>query len=308
MAKKSILFIAMVLVSIVAILSFVGRAHVSRKKEHEKKNIEIVISKERKEIKIVAIKEKTIPLNKKPQKVKKKKELIQAEKKLSKKKNPAMTDNSINKAQATKSSIEKVKKEYLGPKKLYSASLRINQNMIEDGRTLIDKKVTVPIIQASYDRIGFDSYLKQMKDMGGRLFVGDALEQKILAEAIVDYHHGTYSFGIDEGINNKLDGMALFRPREIVSEALVDEMLEFVRKTHGDKDLRCVILLPLDKEAAILGAHKEYFKNSGYDISQFDMVWGHYFKDDWGFGLKMEKGRMSRTQEIIQLDMILTMN
>lgn len=306
MAKKSILFIAMVVVSIVAILSFVGRVHVRRDQEPEKK-IEIVVHKERKEIKIVAIKEKTISPDQKPKKVKKKKELIQAEKKPSKKKNPAMTDNSINKAQTTKSSIEKVKKEYLGPKKLYSASLRINQNMIEDGRTLIDKKVTVPIIQASYDRIGFDSYLKQMKDMGGRLFVGDALEQKILAEAIVDYYHGTYSFSMDGKINNKLDGMALFRPREIVNETLVDEMLNFVRMTYGDKDLRCVILLPLDKEAAILGAHKEYFKNSGYDISQFDMVWGHYFKDDWGFGLKMEKGRLSKTQEIVQLDMILTM-
>jgi len=308
MAKKSILFIAMVLVSIVAILSFVGRAHVSQEKEPEKKNIEIVVPKKQKEIKIVAIKEKALSPDKKPKKIKKKKKPVQTEKKPSKKKNPERTNNLINKAQATKSSGEKTEKENLGPKKLFPASLRINQTMIETGRILIDKKVTVPIIQASYDRIGFDSYLKQMRDLGGRLFIGDALEQKILAEAIVDYHHGTYSFGMDEGISDKLDGMALFRPREIVNEALVDEMLDFVRKTYGDKDLRCVILLPLDKEAAILGAHKEYFKNSGYDISQFDMVWGHYFKDDWGFGLKMEKGRLSKTQEIIQLDMILTMN
>ena len=163
------------------------------------------------------------------------------------------------------------------------------------------------MIQASYDRIGFDAYLKQMKNMGGRLLVGDASEQKILAEAIIDNFNGSYSFGLDQGIQDKLDGMALFRPREIVNEALVDEILDFARRTLGDRDLRCVILLPLDKEAAILGAHKEYFKNSGYDISQFDMVWGHYFQKEGGFGLKMEKGRLSKTQEIIQLDMVLTM-
>ena len=297
MAKKTVLFITMVAVSIVLILSFVGWTRINLKKEPGEKPVKMVNLEKPKEIKIVAIEEKAVSSTKKPRKIKKKKV----------KKKPVKKNNLRNKSEAKKNSNKKEKNENLRPKKLFPASFRINQNMIKAGRTLIDKKVSIPIIQASYDRIGFDTYLKQMKDMGGRLFVGDALEQKILAEAIVDNHNGIYSFGMDEEIRDKLDGLALFRPREIVNEALVDEILDFARKTFGDRDLRCVILLPLDKEAAILGANKEYFKNSGYDISQFDMVWGHYFQKDRGFGLKMEKGRLSKTQEIIHLDMILNM-
>jgi hypothetical protein len=292
MTKKTVLFIAMIAVSIVLILSFVGWTRVSRKIESEMKNVEMVNLEKPKEIKIVAIEEKAVSSIKKPRKINKK---------------PVKKNNFRNKSEAKKNSNKKATNKNLRSKKLFSASFRINQNMIKAGRTLIDKKVSIPIIQASYDRIGFDTYLKQMKDMGGRLFVGDAPEQKILAEAIVDNHNGIYSFGMDEGIRDKLHGLALFRPREIVNEVLVDEILDFARKTFGDRDLRCVILLPLDKEAAILGANKEYFKNSGYDISQFDMVWGHYFQEDRGFGLKMEKGRLSKTQEIIYLDMILNM-
>jgi hypothetical protein len=63
----------------------------------------------------------------------------------------------------------------------------------------------------------------------------------------------------------------------------------------------------LDKEAAILGALKEYLNNSGYNISQFDIVWGNYFQAGLEFGLKVEKARVSKTREMIELDMILTM-
>ena len=173
---------------------------------------------------------------------------------------------------------------------------------------LIDSEISVPIVQASYDRIGFDLYLKKIRDMGGRLFVGDAAQQKILAEVIVDNYDGIYRCcGMDEGKKDELDGMALFRPREIANEILVDEILNYARQTFGARDLRCVVLLPLDKEAAILGALKEYLNKSGYNISQFDVVWGDYFQAGLEFGLKVERARVSKTSEMIELDMILTM-
>lgn len=297
MAKKTLVFVIMVVVSIVVILSFVGWPRTNQKREPEKRKVRMAIPQKLHEIKIVALEEKILPPTKKAKKRKKE----QAE--VAKTKRPV-------KQRAAK---EKTEMKVLRPKRLFPANYRSNHRMTESGRRLIDNKVSVPIVQASYDRIGFDFYLKKMRDMGGRLFVGDAVQQKILAEAIIDNYDGTYKcFGMDEGKKDELDGMALFRPREIaneilVDEILVDEILNYAGRTFGARDLRCVVLLPLDKEAAILGALKEYLNESGYNISQFDVVWGNYFQKSRQFGLKVKSGRISKTGEIIQLDMILTM-
>ena len=106
---------------------------------------------------------------------------------------------------------------------------------------------------------------------------------------------------------DQLHTLALFRPREITGEALAYDILSEARQIYGDGDLRCVILLPMDKEAALLGALKEYLRNSGHPISDFDMVWGHYFRSGGEFGLKLSKARMGKTQKTIELDMVLAM-
>jgi hypothetical protein len=180
--------------------------------------------------------------------------------------------------------------------------------MIYEGRRLIDRNLSVPIVQASYDRIGFEHYLKKMTGMGGRLFVGDAREQQILAEVFVGYGRGRYKFlGLDEGKRDELNGLALFRPREISGERLVNEILNHSWRFFKESDLRCVILLPLDKEAAILGALKGYLNEGGYDVSQFDVVWGNYFQTKNQFGLRLESGRLSKTGKIVNLDRTLNM-
>ena len=208
----------------------------------------------------------------------------------------------------TRATIKRSEKNNIRPKTLLPANFRLNRHMIEVGRKLIDNTASAPIVQASYKRIGFESYLKKMIELGGRLFLGDAKDQKILAEINVANNYGRYSFlGLDAGKKDNLDGMALFRPREISDELLVDEILNYSWQYFRDGDLRCVILLPMDKEAAILGALKGYLDSSGYKISQFDLVWGNYFQTGWQFGLKVNRGRISKTGEIIHLDMILTM-
>ncbi len=297
MAKKTLVFMVMVTVSIVVILSFVGWSKTNQKRELEKKKGRMAIPQKLHEIKIVAVEEKILPPTKKAKKRKKKR--------LKKKQiETARTKKSVKRLAAK----EKAEIKDLRPKKLLPANYRLNHRMAESGRRLIDSKTSLPVVQASYDRVGFNFYLKKIRDMGGRLFVGDAIQQKILAEAVVNNYEGTYRcFGMNEGKKDELDGMALFRPREITNEILVDEILNYARRTFGDRDLRCVILLPLDKEAAILGALKEYLNKSGYNISRFDVVWGNYLQEGWQVVLKLERGRISKTGEIIHLDMILTM-
>jgi len=297
MAKKTLVFMVMVAVSIVIILSFVGWSQTNQKKELEKKKVRIAITQKLQEIKIVAVEEKILPPTKKAKK-RKKEQLKKKQAEVAKTKKPV-------KRLAAK---EKAEMKDLRPPKLIPANYRLNHRLTESGRRLIDSKISVPVVQASYNRIGFDLYLKNMRDMGGRIFVGDAMQQKILAEAVVNNYDGTYRcFGMDEGKKDELDGMALFRPREIANEILVDEILNYARRTFGAGDLRCVVLLPLDKEAAILGALKEYLNKSGYNMSQFDVVWGNYLQKGWQVGLKVERGRISKTGEIVHLDMTLTM-
>ncbi len=297
MPKKTLVFMIMVAVSIVLILSFVGWSQTNQKRELEKKKVRTIIPQKLQEIKIVAVEEKILPPTKKAKK-KKKKRLKKKQVKTAKIKKPVKRYTAKKKAEI----------KNLIPKKLFPANYQLNHRMTKSGRRLIDSKISVPIVQASYDRIGFNFYLKKMRDMGGRLFVGDAIRQKILAEAVVNNYDGTYKcFGMDEGKKDELDGMALFRPREITNEILVDEILNYARQTFGTRDLRCVVLLPLDKEAAILGALKEYLNKSGYNISRFDVVWGNYLQKGCQVVLKLEKGRISKTRELIYLDMTLTM-
>lgn len=300
MVKKGLIFIVMILVFVAAILCLVGWSRMDQKNEMEKKKVRMSYPESLEEIRIVAIEEKYISPTNKAKKRKKKSDV--------KKKRPPAPKKIIVKEERQSIIPKKSKKTNNRKKVLFPARFQLNNNMIVEGRKLIDKNSSVPIVLASYDRIGFESYLKKMRDIGGRLFVGDAKKQIILAEVILDNRYGKYNFiRLDERKKDDLEGMALFRPREISDEALVNEILNCSWQFSKGSDLRCVILLPLDKEAAILGALKDYLNVCGYHISKFDIVWGNYFQTGNQFGLRVEKGRISKTQEIVRLDMTLTM-
>ena len=300
MVKKGLIFIVMILIFVVLILCFVGWNRVDYKNKMEKKTAKIDIPEKLEQVRIVAIEEKHIPPTHKAKKRKKKSDV-------KKKPHPAPKKFIVEK-ERQRIAPNKLKKKKPGKKMLFPARFQLNNSMIVKGLKLIDNNSSVPIVMASYDRIGFESYLKKMRDIGGRLFVGDAKKQIILAEVILDNRYGKYSFiRLDERKKDDLEGMALFRPREITGEALVNEILNYSWQFSKGSDLRCVILLPLDKEAAILGALKDYLNLCGYHISKFDIVWGNYFQAGEQFGLRVENGRISKTNEIVGLDMTLTM-
>lgn len=294
MTKKSLIFIVMTVVFTVTILCIVGFIQVDKAREAEKKKVRVMIRQKPEEVKIIAVEEK------KPSPVRKVTKRKETKAKKPSKKNPTKKESMAKTPISEKKSVK--------PVKLADACLRLDHSMIEDGRKLISKETSIPIVQTSDDHIGFNYYLAKMQDMGGRLFVGDAFRHEILAEAIISKKSGRFQVvtlaGKEEGM---LNGMALFRPREIVREGLVDEIISLGRQTYGDRDLRCVLILPLDLEAGILGAFNKYLNSSGYQISSFDIVWGHYLKSEDTLRLKLEKGRISKTQKIVQLGMVLVM-
>jgi len=308
MFKRSLTFTGMTLLLVAIIFSIIGFSFSDTKKEQKVKKEKIQDPLKSEEVKIIALKEE-IPV---PVKVLKK----ESEKKNQKPPEPKKTDIAQMEKTGERKNNEKseperiVEKEKVNrAKKLLPAKLHLDRQSIEAGKALIDKKLPVPIVQASYDHIGFGVYFRKMSEMGGDLFVGDALRGELLAR-VVTFKGGDgeiYFQGLDEGnMDRALAEMALFRPREICGEKLVTDSLIY-SESRFEGDLRCVILLPLEKEAAILGSLEEYLRIGKYDISAFDLVWGHYFDSGNEFGLKLEKGRIYKTGEIIKLDMVLVM-
>jgi len=308
MFKRSLTFTGMILLLIAIIFSVIGLSFSDLKKNQKEKEEEMRDPLKSEEVKIIALKEE-IPV---PIKVLKK----EAEKKKEKPPEPKKTDiapvekpgKEKNDDKLEPKRIVEKEKVYRG-KKLLPAKLQLDRQSIEAGKALIDKRLPVPIVQASYDRLGFGVYLKKMSEMGGDLFVGDVLRGEILAR-VVTFRSGDGEFyfqGLDEGnMDRALVEMALFRPREISGEKLIRDALIY-SEGRFEGDLRCVILLPLEKEAAILGSLEGYLRIGKYDISAFDLVWGNYFYSGNEFGLKLEKGRIYKTGEIIKLDMVLVM-
>ena len=146
-----------------------------------------------------------------------------------------------------------------------------------------------------------------MKAIGGRLFVGDAAKQRIIAEAVLYDSGYRYEFVSFKEQMDNLNAMALFRPREIVSEPLALQIVSRAKSEFGIGDLRCVVILPIEKEAAMLGALDEYLNDSGYSISIFCAILGRYFAVGDEFVLRIDEGvlRDSRKSERLNMEIVM---
>ena len=310
--KRASIFSAVFLFMVFLILGMVGWLRADQIKKEKSLIVRKMVPQITREIKIIAVKEKIDDSTKKHQK-KNKKQPIQPDRPRAKKKSPRA------KAADKAKSITKIPRQSAKPSKaahtkertalkLPYGNYQMNRRLSDIGLTLIDLKSSVPVVLASYDQVGFEAYLQKIGELGGRLFVGDPLEKKIIGEAILELFRGKYRcLGVNGIQNGALEGMALFRPREITGETLVWDILSNARHIDRHGDLRCVVLLPIEKEAAILGALYEYLKNNGFDISLFDRVWGLYVQRGNRFGLKVDRGRIRKTNQIVHLDMLLTM-
>ena len=72
MAKKSLIFMVIVVVSIIAILCLVGWTRTHQKDEAVKRKVKLLIPQKQQEIRVVAVEEKLAPIKQKPKKERKK--------------------------------------------------------------------------------------------------------------------------------------------------------------------------------------------------------------------------------------------
>lgn len=211
------------------------------------------------------------------------------------------------KARRAKKKIARHVKNHTRIMRLPFKKLAINSTLVKKGGVLLQKNRRIPVIQTSYDHIGFYDYLKHMKAIGGRLFVGNALKRRIVGEAVLYDTGCQYKFiGFKERMDS-LDAMALFRPREIVGEPLALEIVSKAKAQFGTGDFRCVVILPFEKEAAMLGALEDYLHTYGYPISRFGAILGRYSIFGHELVLRLEEGVLRDSKESLPLNMELIM-
>lgn len=190
-------------------------------------------------------------------------------------------------------------------KKTLSKKIIVNRKVIQNGHILLSSNRSVPLIQTSYSDIGFYHYLKYMKKLGGRIFVGDTIEKRITGEAELYDTGSQYKFTGFKDAFGTLESMALFRPREITDEPLAVKIISRAKSQFGYGDFRCVIILPIDKEAGMLGGLDEYLTAHGYTISSFSMIKGRYVMSGKNLTLKLEHGILRKNKGVITLNMEL---
>ncbi|MEW6078713.1 MAG: hypothetical protein AB1724_12930 [Thermodesulfobacteriota bacterium] len=187
------------------------------------------------------------------------------------------------------------------PANLAPKTISINQEQSAIGSRLQKEGKKLPIIEANWSSIGFDEYLKMIKQIGGHLFVGDTMNQSILAEVELHYYNSHYRF-LKFQEPGELSQLALFRPREIADEPLVTEILSTAFEKWPDSpNLALVVLLPSRIETGFLGSLKQYLESNDYGMESFDIVRGEYFisGDDLGLNIKTAVNRT--TNQVVSL-------
>ncbi len=200
-----------------------------------------------------------------------------------------------------RSRAEKATSQILKPASLAPETISIGQEQTAIGARLQKEGLKLPAIEASWSRIGFTTYLKMMKQVGGHMYVGDTLNQTILAEVELHYYNSRYRF-LRFMSPGSLGGLALFRPREIVDEPLVNEILTAAFEKWPDSpNLAVVVLLPARVETGFLGSLKQYLESNAHAIEKFGVVRGEYFVSGNGLGLEVKTAVNRNTHQVVNL-------
>lgn len=183
--------------------------------------------------------------------------------------------------------------------------IKVTEEHKESGLKMLKGDRNVPLILLDFRKIGFHAYLSIMQEMGGRVFVGSGSARKLLAEAVF-HDNGELSFvGFKEGAP-ETEGLAISRPHEIINEGIVETVLASARRSFGGSDLRCVVILPLDSEAAFIGGIAESVAGTGFKLADFSHFEGSYIIHDVP-ALMIRKGTLKDGKRVpINYTLVLT--
>lgn len=184
---------------------------------------------------------------------------------------------------------------------LAQKTITISHSQSVIGARMRREGIQLPLIEASWNEIGFDNYLKMMRKVGGHLYVGDTESKQILAKVELHYYQSNFRFlrFRDPG---SMKGLALFRPREIVDEPLVNEIISAASdQWPGSQRFAIVVLLPATIETGFLGSLNQYLESYSYPIESLRLVRGEYFVAGNEFGLMVKAAVKRHTGQRVNL-------
>lgn len=155
-------------------------------------------------------------------------------------------------------------------------TIKVTKKHASEGLSLLKGERQVPLLELDFRRIGISRYLSMMKRIGARVFIGDARTKRVISEVILYIDRYQVSFiGFKEG-NPNPKGFAVSTPHEIVDEEISKIVISSAYRTFGGYDIRLVVLLPWDSEAAFMGAIEEGIAKTGYKMKDFYRFSGEY--------------------------------
>lgn len=166
--------------------------------------------------------------------------------------------------------------------------INVTKKHATQGLKLLKGKRPVPLLELDFREIGVSRYLTLMQNLGGRIFVADAEERSLLSEAVLHIAGTKVSFiGFKEG-SLDVEGLSVM-PHEIIDENIVDLIISKARLTFTGEDLRVVVILPVEREAAFIGAIDEVVRDAGLRMRDFSRFSGEY-KTTGGMSLHINEG------------------
>lgn len=138
-----------------------------------------------------------------------------------------------------------------------------------------------PAVLASYDGIGREPFLRTMRSIGARLFLGDMDARRLIAE--VDPLSDSLWTGF-----RPVDGLAIDRPRVLRGDQGAAAVLRQAAVSFGPGHYALVLLVPQGVEGRIAEAIQRELRQKGRSPEEFVSVRGLYHLSGEGLLLHLE--------------------
>ena len=178
--------------------------------------------------------------------------------------------------------------------------IKVSRNHMYEGLRLLKGVKPVPLLELDFEDIGVANYISIMRKMEGHVFVGSGESRTILGEAVI-YSNGyrVKFIGFKEG-DLDLEGLAIETPHELVETELAEEIISAAERAYkGEKDLRCVVILPVQYEAAFIGALNDAIQKAGFGLEDFTYFSGRYKNAAGGISLIIKNGLMKKGKKVV---------
>ena len=179
-------------------------------------------------------------------------------------------------------------------------SISDKKKLLEAGEALLNEKgrKKFPPIEADYDQIGFERYIREVAKAGGRFFVADAYNRNLVLE------YDPFPKLFKKNFSN-LRGLAIERPRMINQDSKADKIIDDAEVMMGLKkgSYELVLFVKREFDALLVARLNHRLKKSAIKYSNYFKFVASYSYSKGGLFLKVKSaiGRDGRRYPINEI-------